>query len=1047
MKKIVITALISCVLMVLTMSAMAEAPVIIEKYWERLCGVDPSGDNVRTMAVWEEGDLLATINRYAGEDAIKLYNATTGLPNITVEHLAMSGVSCSIPSGLYNLVDGDWSEDGVFFACSLSYTSGKVLRVYCWDNITTGPREIYNSGADWLGYRMGDALDVIGNVSDNTVKVMISGNTDGSYPLVLTTSDNGVTYNATSLSNPVRAQDIDQVSDGTFWAVYTSSLTNVTHYAADGSVIDSIPGTGGVSAIAVDEDNNLIYTMGVNKSGSGLSSKLQVWDIATKTKILECDDPIDVGVGDIGSGYANGSASVEIADSAGGNGRYIYALSERNGCARYSRSTMITVDGVGAEYPNYATVQSAIDSYCVGAENDTTTLSKPLVIAIDPSAGPYDESLDLNDATIGHGNIVGDIRIRSSVPGEKVVLKLQKGISASDDGLLIYQSSNNVSFKDIVFCESTTGTRLTDEIIKIDENGANSDLCWVEFYDCILTDIDTSGNPMITSRAEALNPPPASGTGRVGTSYPYFIQWYGDANESTSLLLDGVVFYHNPLGYYALRLQHAGIAGEAVYMNNCLISYTENYAIRYGDSGGGDGLFRVTGDDAGAGPDHCTTFYKNAGHAVWFYGGTGIAKFDNILVYTDAPSTARGISGSSGWDLQVSDSIFNTPGPNIVDGLANYPEYPPFYKRCTFHTNAASNALYSVSSSVPLTVEDCIFSGAGTKFAGTLTAGVVCSNCAFVTDGPDAITDIGDVTTATAIINAAPMYKSYDATTADFMDVQNVVYAGAGTGGSDLAGGADYVGGFYGVYYITFDSAVTTDSLAYVPALADLLSGADVNTTAPVSWVTNFNPPGIETPAEVGPQGGNALKTDPPTEGHEGYHVYGGASFGPDFTVEVLFWTDQLEPPGCEYGLQQIIGADGYTGNMQWALRIWPNGGTGIGGYGQLQLMTNAGAGEHNVDTPSGISTQAWHLACVVYDDAADQMTLYLDNQLIGSCNPGFPGNSWNMFSIAGWANPAGSSRSLDGYIDAVYIGNEKRGINNWYLPWEWTSVENWLLY
>ena len=101
MKKIVV---LSVLLTLVVMGLSAQTDEVVEKYWERGCGVDNTSDDVRNMAVSPEGDILATINRNSGSDAIQLFNATTGLMEEITEHLDMTG----IPATTYSVVSGDF---------------------------------------------------------------------------------------------------------------------------------------------------------------------------------------------------------------------------------------------------------------------------------------------------------------------------------------------------------------------------------------------------------------------------------------------------------------------------------------------------------------------------------------------------------------------------------------------------------------------------------------------------------------------------------------------------------------------------------------------------------------------------------------------------------------------------------------------------------------------------------------------------------------------------------------------------------------------------
>lgn len=781
MKKL---AMLSILMLAFATVASAQ-PVTVEKYWERLCSVKPSVDDVRNLALRPQGDYFATIDRYAGADAIKLFDAMTGHPLIKRETMDMTGIT----PGLYNLIEGAWADDGAFYACSLSYIAGTPLKVYRWATLDATPVKIFDSGAAWMGWRLGDALDAEGSESDNSAKIIISGNSATSRPLILSTTDNGATWSSASLANAVQSLEIDLLPDGTFWAI--GSGQNIRKFNADGTVNTTIPASGGNFGIAYDAAKNWIYAMGYREN-----AYLSVWDVASATKVYTCADRLDLGGFLVGT--PNGSCDVGIISPAGGT--WIVALSERNGVAKYSVSSVITVDGAGVNPFTYATVQGAIDSYCVGGPNAGAT-DKPLIIAIDPAAGPYDEALDLDDARVGRGNIAGDLVIRSTTDVAKPVLKLRRGLNATDDGIWVYQSVNNVVFKDLVFCPSQTATTVTDDLIKIDENAASqpSPFNWVEFYRCVVTNINASGDPMVTSKAQALNPPPASGSALAASDY--LIKSWGDPGESRNVLFEESLVYGGPSTGASFYCDGQG--GEQVYIHNSMIAWNGNDGFRAGSSvagGGASAYIRVSGTDAGAGYAQCTAGYQNAWHQGYFPGvKAGVLKIDNYLGYAtlagDANGDARGISGSGWNDLSIRDSIISTVAVCVVDGVANFPEYPPVWQRTTF--NSTGGALFSVSSTLPLTVSDCIFSGTNsTSFTGTLTAGVNVSNSAAVKQGVGAISSLGAAVVESNNIAQNPLYASLDASSASFLDVTNGAYRAVATGGANLAGGADYIGGY-----------------------------------------------------------------------------------------------------------------------------------------------------------------------------------------------------------------------------------------------------------
>lgn len=297
------------------------------KNWEEFCGVDPAGDEVRNMSIYEAGGVLATVHRGAAADAIKLFNLADGTA-ATPANLDMG----TIPAGTYNIVAGAFSDDGAFFACNLAHSSPMLLTVYYWTDVNAAPVTIYTAPA-YLGYRLGDAMDVVGSVSDNSVTVMVSGNNAASQPLVLTTADNGANWADASLANTVRAQDLHLNTDGTFWATHAGK-GNAEKYNADGTSTGTVVSYAAVretsSAAPIRNEEFVIAT------GYEPAPFLTAYDSSSTELEDTSSDPIQAGAQPTGT--LNGSTATDVVDN--GDGTYtIYALSERGGVASWTFDT------------------------------------------------------------------------------------------------------------------------------------------------------------------------------------------------------------------------------------------------------------------------------------------------------------------------------------------------------------------------------------------------------------------------------------------------------------------------------------------------------------------------------------------------------------------------------------------------------------------------------------------------------------------------------------------------------------------------------------
>ena len=446
---------------------------------------------------------------------------------------------------------------------------------------------------------------------------------------------------------------------------------------------------------------------------------------------------------------------------------------------------------------NFLTVQSAINSWCPGGANIAEI--PPFVINIKAGSGPYDESLTLQDAdTVNRGDIVGNLEIKSDTPGSKIVIKLKKGPVTPDDGIYIYQNIYDVTFRDIVFCPSRTAVVLTDDMVKVDETSANTVFNWVNFYDCVFTDVTTAGDPMVTDKASALiGPPPTRGSGMA--SGDVLLKSWGDNGETRNLRLDNCVFYGG--ASYNCQFATDGTIGEQVIINNCLNNYSGYVAYYYTATAliGKAGVVTFSGTDQTAGPLNCNAVLNPlaAGHCIWAAPLLGATVNVSHSLLSTGAAGARGISGGANPNITVSDTIISAQTICIVDNFNN----AATWDRVTLHTIASGNALLTTAVQPgSLTVRDCIFSGLGTKISGAgPTGGISIDYSSFVEAGPDAITArdsaSGGLTYGANIINTDPIYLSKDATNALCFDVDSGWYGGKGTSASNLAGGADYAGG------------------------------------------------------------------------------------------------------------------------------------------------------------------------------------------------------------------------------------------------------------
>ena len=443
-------------------------------------------------------------------------------------------------------------------------------------------------------------------------------------------------------------------------------------------------------------------------------------------------------------------------------------------------NTSVVVDS-GAT-GDFTSVQAAINSWSSGGTYAAGTA--PFIIKVKEGSGPYDEAMSLNSATTGWGDIKGDIIIKSdSTTGVKAVFKLQQGVSAADDGIYIYQEDYDVTFQGIVFCPSTTGTKFTDDLVKMDENFANTTPNWISFFNCVFTDINTTGAPMTTDKAGALLPPPTRGSSM--SSGDVLVKVWGDDGEYINTRFDNCVFYGG--ASYNAYLITNGSEGEVTYLNNCMNSYSGYAAYYLGGIHAGNCYF--TGTDQKAGYDKCN-FILNpqaGGHGIWMgSSSTGRYGYWNLnvsktIIASDTSATVRGISTGNSTNLTLTDSIIKVPFYGVLAGAYNISTV----QRVTIQN--ASNPFYISGGNAAFNILDSIiYSNGAILVTNTATStNVFVNKCGLYNVKPPT----AGFFACNTVQRADPIFaQNTSATDTTFLNVLATQYASIGGGGSIYVG-------------------------------------------------------------------------------------------------------------------------------------------------------------------------------------------------------------------------------------------------------------------
>jgi hypothetical protein len=377
------------------------------------------------------------------------------------------------------------------------------------------------------------------------------------------------------------------------------------------------------------------------------------------------------------------------------------------------QGTVVTVNDAGGA--DFTSIQAAINAWAAGGSLSGATA--PYIIDIVAGSGPYDELIVLNDSSTGAGDIVGDIVIRSDTPGTTIPISLQK--TAVNAGLDIFQRSAEVDLIDLQLSPSTT-VPPTTHLVRMDENGPNNFFNWVRIYDSVLTDIDTTGTPIITSKASALAlaGSPFIPSGSPWGAASWILTNFGDAGESRNLLVQDCAFYGPKQG--GIRSWSAGQNGEQAVVRDCILVHCGSgiSEIAVTQFGGtipyGYVLVEGTGDPAD-GPAGVTAVFNSSWHAYYFSASNQPVDFtlQNVIAVETTDPNTRPVSGSGTNNVNITNAIFRTIGP-IVQG-------PP--RACTWRgiTLGGNAGYFGVGGAGSLSVIDSIITGSFTGTPPSLT--------------------------------------------------------------------------------------------------------------------------------------------------------------------------------------------------------------------------------------------------------------------------------------------------------------------------------------
>jgi len=426
---------------------------------------------------------------------------------------------------------------------------------------------------------------------------------------------------------------------------------------------------------------------------------------------------------------------------------------------------------------DFATLTLAIESFLPGGSNEAN--GAPNVInCLDTS---YDETFPQITVQLTINGAVG----RSTLLGQENI--------ASDGFTLDPPAGQEIQLNDLILLPSTTLTPFDDLVGIVGATGSQ-----VTFNRCVVSS-NFSGGPL---SLDGFTAPTGAPTAQVFDNGIDISDAGSEAtvnlNETVVTLAGGDATAPSPD-----NILLTGSAKNVLNINaGCVISYGQYRNIL---SHNVDDLF-IRGTPA---------------QPVYVLGADGV-QIGSILTATgrlvideciiaNGVATAAHADYAAGVDIQTPDRptsitntlIINNDGPGLlVQG--NYSNNL-IVKNVTISHNALGTGINDVAQVLILnlgatpniSLSDTIIAGGKTGIQmGTGSINV--SYSALVTEGTDALTAAVSGTgtvNQTAVISLDPIFlEIVNLGSSDLYDVHSAAYGGQGSGGSDLAGGADYVG-------------------------------------------------------------------------------------------------------------------------------------------------------------------------------------------------------------------------------------------------------------
>ncbi|MCK6603961.1 MAG: T9SS type A sorting domain-containing protein [Ignavibacteriaceae bacterium] len=313
-----------------------------------------TGNFERGFALNRANNHLYVASRNGG-NFIKVLDANTGADLGDISTTGLTG-------GTLVLNDMSCSWDGTkIYVSNLAASASDVFKIYRYDNESAQPVVAYEFAGYGVSKRLGDNINLIGNASDNSMKIFVPDQTNNKIYILGTTDQGNTLVMQDSVVLPATtfggaASVAPSVRDNQLFGYYAnSSGKNATIYTPAGVLLGTYPG-GVISTGTTTIRSFYMYGQEYIATFQFQTHSVRLAHVVGPIQNLR-SFAVTPNLGTTANG--NGTGDIEIATRPDGK-IDLYVLATNNGLARYTVDAPVAVNGRLNE--NYTMIGTKLNS-------------------------------------------------------------------------------------------------------------------------------------------------------------------------------------------------------------------------------------------------------------------------------------------------------------------------------------------------------------------------------------------------------------------------------------------------------------------------------------------------------------------------------------------------------------------------------------------------------------------------------------------------------------------------------------------------------------